>query len=210
VVSSSIAVWYSDKIARHFNYIQVSYFTMVRILISAITVLLLSCNQKATQTVVAEPSAVAEQILDIDSLVFDFDIPTGKSAGVVPGDFILTEDKFKLNCSLLNNNKDTVYLLTRTCDGLIYHLQFDTSRFDLFPLRYCNASFPVIEKLPPDSVLKFDAVISMKGKQKSFRAGFDFIRVPPDFDLKMDHVVLFRKKQKSRILWADEKQMLNR
>jgi hypothetical protein len=60
----------------------------------------------------------------------------------------------EVNCFLYNGGVDTIYLLTSTCDGIQYALQYNTS-MSIWPTLNCNSSYPMVEKIPPKGSLNF-------------------------------------------------------
>jgi hypothetical protein len=161
---------------------------------------IVSCNDTLTKTQVA--SQIVNQktvpIVDIpDNVRFDF-----KATNMV--NFKKT---IEINATLFNDNSDTIYFLTSSCDGMQYSLEYDTTKLFLTPFMNCNASFPMIEKIPPKGKLDFDAHFSFREKVTSINLGFNFYRVDRSFDLIKIKLydVYHRPGNIKNIKWADTK-----
>ncbi|MDR1761270.1 MAG: hypothetical protein LBR55_02350 [Bacteroidales bacterium] len=88
-----------------------------------------------------------------------------------------------IKASLFNDNADTVYFLSATCDGEQYSLQYDTAKFALTPFISCNASCPQIIKIAPKGQHDFEARFRSSSKETKIKLGFDFYSVDKTFDL---------------------------
>ena len=95
----------------------------------------------------------------------------------------INTNTIEITASLYNDNSDTVYLLTSTCDGMQYSLQYDTLKFILTPFLNCNASYPSIAKISPKGHIEFKAQFRCKLKEREISLGFDFYQVEKSFDL---------------------------
>jgi hypothetical protein len=154
---------------------------MTRILISLTAGLLFSFNGKS-------------QFVKHSNIKFDFRVEK------------LTEYKetLKVYGTLYNPNKDTVYLLTTSCDGMQYSLQYDSVKFFLAPFMLCNASWPLIAKIPPEDKLDFIAHFKSLGKNNEIKIGFDLFEVEKSFDISNKNLNIFNRNEKDKnIIWAD-------
>ena len=110
---------------------------------------------------------------------------------------------------LFNDNTDTVYFLSSTCDGEQYSLRYDTAKFVLTPFMNCNASYPIIIKIAPRGQHDFQAHFRCSSKETKIKLGFDFYSVDKSFDLTNknsgDINIFNRPKDKQTIIWVDEK-----
>jgi hypothetical protein len=88
-----------------------------------------------------------------------------------------TKTEFKVSAILYNDNKDTAYFLSSSCDGEQYSLQYDSSKFYLAPRIFCNASFPRIYTISPYDKFDFIAYFKTKAKVNEIKLGFDFYQV---------------------------------
>jgi len=112
----------------------------------------------------------------------------------------------EINASLFNNNQDTLYFLSISCDGDQYSLKYDTSKFNLTPFMVCNASFPVVQRIAPKGHYNFQAHFSSHNNQTKIKLGFDFYLVDKSFDINNKHLTIIKRPQnKQTILWAVEK-----
>lgn len=165
-----------------------------------IAIWIFSCNDTSTKTQVVSQiinERTSSVLSSSDNVRFDF-----KATNMV---------KFKktieINATLFNDNSDTIYFLTSSCDGTQYSLEYDTTKLFLTPVMNCNASFPMIGEIPPKGKLNFDAHFSFKEKVTSIKLGFDFYRIDKSFDLtKIElHDVYHRPGNIKNIKWADTK-----
>lgn len=111
--------------------------------------------------------------------------------------------------SLINENADTVYFLSTTCDGEQYSLQFDTTQFDLTPFLLCNASFPKVIEIPPHGHHDFTAHFRATSHETKIKLGFDFYSVDKSFRINNQNLrgrtIFYRSTEQQNILWAEEK-----
>src|ERR1700741_3523816 len=174
---------------------------MIKILIAFFSFpLLISCNQNKAETKIfnqVDTTGINYRDLPVDSMRFDFAV-TRRSK---------IDSLIKVRATLHNLYKDTVYFLTWTCDGLIYDFKYDTAKLNLFPNVLCNASFPMVEKIPPNDKLNFDADFVLKTKEKSINLGYDFYRIEKDFDIKADFhkIIKYQEDKRKTILTTTEK-----
>ena len=122
------------------------------------------------------------------------------------------QETIEIKASLFNDNADTVYFLSSSCNGEQYSLRYDTSKFVLTPFMNCNASYPRIIKIAPKGQYDFQAHFrcsSSSSKETKIKLGFDFYSVDKSFDLTSKNLgdinIFNRPKDKQTILWADEK-----
>lgn len=59
------------------------------------------------------------------------------------------KETIEIKATLYNDNADTVYFLSSSCDGEQYSLRFDTAKFVLTPFLNCNSSYPRLMKIAP-------------------------------------------------------------
>lgn len=111
---------------------------------------------------------------------------------------------FRLDATLFNDNTDTAYFLSWSCDGLIYQLKYDTSNLSLYPHYLCNMSYPIMKSIPPKGRFDFDAMLGMLKKEKTLKIGFNFIQIPSNFDLSLEHVRKYQEAHGQDILWAEK------
>lgn len=113
----------------------------------------------------------------------------------------------EINATLSNENLDTVYFLTSTCDGLQYSLKYDTTNFYLTPFLHCNVSYPMIEKIPPKGKLNFKAYFSYNKTPTTIKLGFDFYKINSSFDLTTIklHEIHYRPGDAKNLIWANTK-----
>jgi len=161
----------------------------------------LSCNS-GRQKSKAEPNVAGSDKTEIkakENIRFDF------SAGRIN----TFQESIEIKASLFNDNIDTVYFLTSTCDGEQYSLRYDTAQFVLTPFLNCNASYPRLIKIAPKGQHDFQAHFRCSSIETKIKLGFDFYSVDKSFDLtnkNLGHINIFnRPKDKQTIIWADEK-----
>jgi hypothetical protein len=172
-----------------------------QILILIILTLGLSCIS-GRQKSKAELNVVGSDKIDIkakENIRFDF-------SAVRINTF---HETIEIKASLFNDNIDTVYFLSSTCEGEQYSLRFDTAKFVLTPFKNCNASFPRLMKIAPKGQYDFQAHFNCSSKEAKVKLGFDFYSVDKSFDLKNKNLgdinIFNRPKDKQTIIWADEK-----
>lgn len=119
------------------------------------------------------------------------------------------QETIEIKASLFNDNIDTIYFLSSTCDGEQYSLRYDTAKFLLTPFINCNASYPIIIKIAPKSQHDFQAHFRCRNAETKIKLGFDFYLVDKSFNLtskNLENINIFnRPKDKQIIVWADEK-----
>lgn len=109
-----------------------------------------------------------------------------------------------VNASLHNTGADTVYFLSTSCDGLPYSLQFDTTKFTVYPRILCNASWPIMLNIPPGGSLDFVAHFQSRKKEDEMKLGFDLYEVDKSFDLNQRELnIHFRNAAVRNTIWAD-------
>jgi hypothetical protein len=89
----------------------------------------------------------------------------------------------EVNCFLYNKSRDTVYFLTSTCDGIQYALQYDTSKFLIWPTLNCNVSNPMMEKIPPKRKINFKSHFRILNKTDHIYLGFKLKKVDKTLDV---------------------------
>lgn len=118
------------------------------------------------------------------------------------------KDNIEIKAALYNDNPDTVYFLTSTCDGIIYSFQYDTSKFMISPRLFCNASFPMVVRIAPHDSYEFNAYFRSRSHEKSIKLGFDFYAISKDFNFKNKNIgelhIYYRPKEQQTIIWAPE------
>ncbi|MBL7747373.1 MAG: hypothetical protein JNM19_08115 [Chitinophagaceae bacterium] len=109
-----------------------------------------------------------------------------------------------VNATLHNPYADTVYFLSTSCDGLPYSLQLDTAKFTASARFVCNASWPVILKIPPAGKLDFAAYLTSRKKENELKLGFDFYEVGPSFDTNVQGLNVHNREAAHRnVIWAN-------
>ncbi len=172
-----------------------------------IIVILITSGISCGDTLTAKPviaqtptSEIATQIISLENIHFNF------SAKKDP------ENKGFINvhAMLSNKNPDTVYLYTWTDHGKQHSLQYDTAKFQYFQERVSNATYPVIEIIPPRAQINFDATFLQKQPTDKIKLDFDFFRIekPRDFDIRnmdINKVAKFQQQRKRTILEGRER-----
>lgn len=112
----------------------------------------------------------------------------------------------EVNATLYNNYTDTVYFLSSTCDGILYSLRFDMSKFVLRHFLLCNASFPSLLKIAPNGKYEFSAYFDVENKESKIKLGFDFYKVDKAIDI--DKLSLSeihdRPENEQVIIWSEK------
>ncbi len=136
---------------------------------SLILVLVLSCTigRQTSPMETNEIKSKKAEIIEKDKIRFDFTARQTDSF----------RKTIEIKASLINDNADTVYFLTSTCDGEQYSLRYDTTKFILASLRMCNASFPRLEKIAPKGHYSFQAHFRAATSENTIKLGFDFYQV---------------------------------
>jgi hypothetical protein len=68
------------------------------------------------------------------------------------------KESIEIKATLYNDNVDTVYFLTSSCDGEQYSLRYDTTKFELTPFMECNVSFTRLGKIAPKGRYYFQSI----------------------------------------------------
>jgi hypothetical protein len=115
----------------------------------------------------------------------------------------------EIKASLSNDNADTVYFLSTSCDGEQYSLRYDTTKFVLTPHILCNQSIPQLIKIAPKGKHNFKAHFRCGNKVTKIKLGFDLYSVDQSFvktNKNLGNINIFnRPNDEQTILWADEK-----
>jgi hypothetical protein len=120
--------------------------------------------------------------------------------------FLKYDSLIEVNASLFNDNFDTVYFLHSSCDGTQFLLQYDSTKFTLSPIMYCNASWVVAEKIAPKSKFNFRGYFKNKARATNINLCFDFYRVDKSFDVsKMKLRDIHRTRSDQNLICASEK-----
>jgi hypothetical protein len=119
------------------------------------------------------------------------------------------QETIEVKASLFNDNADTAYFLSSSCDGEQYSLRYDTAKFVLTPFINCNASYPRLIKIAPKGQHDFQAHFRLSTKETKIKLGFDFYTVDKSYDLKNKNLgeinIFNRPKDLQTIIWAEEK-----
>lgn len=119
------------------------------------------------------------------------------------------KETVEINASLFNNNEDTVYFLSSTCEGIQYSLRYDTSKFVLTPFLNCYFSSPIIIKVLPKGRYDFKAHFRASTKETKIKLGLDFYSVDKSYNLTNKNLgdIFNRQKEEQTIIWAEEKKI---
>lgn len=117
------------------------------------------------------------------------------------------KETIEIIATLYNDNSDTAYFLTSTCNGEIYSLRYDSTKFELTPFVICNASFPTIGKIAPNGQYNFKANFKFSGNETKTKMGFDFYSVDKSLDLtnkNLGNLNIFNRPKKAQtIIWGN-------
>jgi len=144
-------------------------------------------------------------------LISDKTIATNEIRGIrfyiKAGRINTLKETIEIKAIIYNDNIDTAYFLTSTCDGEQYSLRYDTAKFELTPLMNCNASFPRVVKIAPKGQYDFQAHFRCSSSETKIKMGFDFYSVDKLIDLtnkNLGNLNIFNRQQnKQTIIWAD-------
>lgn len=170
-----------------------------QILILIILTLGLSCNsggQENKSELAVTGSNMTETKVK-ENIRFDFSV----------GRINTFEETIEIKASLFNDNADTVYFLSSSCDGEQYSLRYDTAKFVLHPFMNCNASYPRLMKIAPKGKYDFQAHFRCNSKETKIKLGFDFYSVDKSLDLNKITLadIHGRHEKEQTVLWTDEK-----
>jgi hypothetical protein len=117
------------------------------------------------------------------------------------------KETIEIKATLFNDNADTVYFLSSSCDGEQYSLRYDSSKFILTPFLNCYVSYPTVFKISPKAKHEFQAHFRCNSKVTKIKLGFDFYSVDKTFELRNKNLgdIFIRPKDKQTIIWSDEK-----
>ncbi len=117
------------------------------------------------------------------------------------------KETIEIKATLYNDNIDTAYFLTSTCDGEQYSLRYDTTKFELTPFMNCNASFPRIGKIAPKGQYDFQAHFGCSSSETKIKVGFDFYSVDKSFNLNNRNLgnlnIFNRPLDEQTIIWTE-------
>jgi hypothetical protein len=118
----------------------------------------------------------------------------------------VSKDWVTLNCSLYNTSRDTVYALSISCNGMQYQLQYDSAILQLNPSPLCNASWPIIIKIPPKEKVDFMAYFKVINKDKEIKLGYNLYETEKAFVLNNQHhyyQIIIENKLNRKTFWAN-------
>lgn len=115
------------------------------------------------------------------------------------------DETIEIKASLYNDNADTLYFLSSSCQGEQYSLRFDTTQLVLTPFVNCNASYPTILKIEPNGQHDFHAHFRGKGDVSNFKLGFDLYLADESIDLNETKLadIHGRNDRGQMVIWAD-------
>jgi hypothetical protein len=170
---------------------------------------MLSCNVDSTKIYDTTMNKNSDSLTQ--KIKFDFSAKyfTGR-AGFKFDSLIDVDLKFdsllEVDASLFNSNSDTIYFLHSTCNGTQFLLNYDSSKFTLTPIQYCNVSWVMLEKIAPNAQFNFIGYFKNKTKQTQIKLCFDFIRVDKSFDVsKIKLRDINRTQNDQNLICAEEK-----
>src|SRR5690554_279790 len=169
----------------------------------------LSCNLVRQESPTEQSSAVTK---DTHLTSTDFQETQKKVKENIRFDFTAGrintfEETIEIKASLFNDDTDTVYFLSSSCDGEQYSLRYDTTKFVLTPFINCNASFPRLMKISPKGQYNFQAHFRCSSKETIIKLGFDFYSVDKSLDLNKITLadIHGRNEREQTVIWTDEK-----
>lgn len=117
------------------------------------------------------------------------------------------KETIEIKASLFNDNTDTAYFLSSSCDGDQYSLRYDTAKFVLTPFMGCNASYPCLLRIAPKGQYDFVAHFRYRANETKIKLGFDFYSVDGSFDPNKVGLgrIHGRQEEEQTVLWASEK-----
>ena len=125
----------------------------------AILIFSFACNSNSEEKQVIAAGIDSSNTIEIKgtaNIRFDFTATRNKTNSTI----------IEIIGTLYNDNIDTVYFFTHTCDGDQYLLRYDTARFELTHFMICNALFPKKQYIAPKSHYDFLYILnSLKTKQ---------------------------------------------
>lgn len=84
-------------------------------------------------------------------------------------------DLVELNCTIINQKKNTVNYLAHSCNGLEFFVVCDPDIYQVDPLIHCNVSYPIIRRLKAGDSLQFTTHLPVReGWEKLKNVGIDF------------------------------------
>lgn len=119
------------------------------------------------------------------------------------------KETVEIKATLFNENANTVYFLSSTCDGEQYLLRYDTAQFVLTPFLNCNGNYPTLIKILPNGKHNFKAHFKASSKETKIKLGFEFYSVDKSYNLSDKNLgnIFSRPKDEQTIIWADEKKI---
>jgi len=117
------------------------------------------------------------------------------------------KDMIEVKGFLVNDNPDTAYFLTTSCNGEQYSLVIDTLKYAVEPLMDCTGSVAVLKSIPPRSRYAFQAKLRTTTRDEKIRLGFDYFNAEKGMALESrTHAdIHHRLPQDKNILWTDER-----
>lgn len=145
-------------------------------------------------------------------LINPYEKDNNNPAGNVSFDYTATRlDKsnhmIEIKASLVNDNNDTLYFITTSCNGEQYSLVFDTLKYRVEPLVECNAVVPIIKRIPPKGRFTFQAKLKTTALDEKIRLGFDLFKAErgTSFSERSFNEIHNRSVDLKNIIWTDER-----
>lgn len=117
---------------------------------------------------------VTEMSINSEKIYFDFETKNNT---------LFYKNGLEVKASIINKNKDTVYILSTTCSGESNFLDYDTLLFSQYHLLQCNASFPYLLKIAPNEKFTFEANFKNLKKSNEMKLGFYLNLVNKSIDI---------------------------
>ena len=156
-------------------------------------------NGQASKTEIIAANSDTTKIKAKKNIRFDF------SAGRIN----TFKESIEIKATLYNDNADTVYFLSSSCDGEQYSLRYDKAKFVLTPFMNCNGSYPRLMKIAPKGQYDFQAHFRCSSNETKIKLGFDFYSVDKSFDVTNKHLgeinIFNRPNDEQTIIWTDQK-----
>lgn len=174
-----------------------------------ILILGLSCNsvRQESQTEQSSPVTQDTQLSSTGSQETQKKVKENIRFDFTAGRINTFKETIEIKASLFNDNTDTVYFLSSSCDGEQYSLRYDTAKFVLTPFMNCNASYPRLMKIAPKGQYDFQAHFRCSSKETKIKLGFDFYSVDKSLDLNKITLedIHGRNEKEQTVIWTDEK-----
>jgi hypothetical protein len=89
------------------------------------------------------------------------------------------DDLYQLHCTITNRSSDSIFFLSRTCDGMQYNLILDSLDLAFRPMLLCIMSSPEIITIPGGCSWSFSGYVMRLSENSEIQLGLNLCFLKP-------------------------------